>query len=144
MPDKSITRLMCGVKKQDGYLQPYMSPAVQGDYVRWEDHLEALGEAEKGCERVEREREDARKLEQEAVDQLRSLRLGLEAEIGRLRSEPVIPERWKIAKRLEALLDEAETAGEKCRACNHVHQGSDRCGAPIHPPTTECECVAKR
>jgi len=38
MPEKSITRLMCGVKKLNGYLQPYMSPAVQGEYVRWEEH----------------------------------------------------------------------------------------------------------
>jgi hypothetical protein len=47
----TIERYTCGVKRVDGYLQPYMPPAVRGDWVKYADHLEALGEAERKAEK---------------------------------------------------------------------------------------------
>ena len=70
----SIERYMCGVKKLDGYSQPYMSLAVQGEYVRHSDHLEALGEARKDRDDLEEDLADVLLLKRSLEDQLATLR----------------------------------------------------------------------
>jgi len=116
MSEKSITRLMCGVKKQHGYLQPYMSPAPQGRYVDWDDHLQALGEAEKRWREIKRGDEDRiwemDEWIQAAAQKLQTITAGVEAEIDRLRpiqAQSGVAE--ATADRLRQLLDQSETAG---------------------------------
>lgn len=103
-----------------------MSESVDGDFVRYED---------------------ARSLE----DQLATLRSEVAYVRGRLESYARALEGWNVGAEVEiatALREDArrlgKLGGSVCSACNHVHLGTEKCGAPIHPPTTTCECVAKR
>jgi hypothetical protein len=58
MPEeKSVERYMCGVKKLNGFSQPYMSPAVQGDWVRHQDHTLALSDKQVELDLMEEDRD---------------------------------------------------------------------------------------
>ena len=57
----AVQRLICGVKRVDGYLQPFMSPNPQGGYVSYEDYEETastLEELQEGLKQQIAELED--------------------------------------------------------------------------------------
>lgn len=143
MPGKSITRLSQPVFNVNHFTEesgpvPLISDE-SGDYVRFDDHLAALGEAEKerdefGDDFARRDEtarvayarlaaEEQHRLEVQracisANQSLQTLRLALEAEVERLRNWDVkaisaTQACDEIATRLQQLLDQpSETAGE--------------------------------
>lgn len=54
-----IERYVCGLKREFGYLQPYMSPAERGRWVRHEDHALIAGDLRIELQLAENAREAA-------------------------------------------------------------------------------------
>jgi hypothetical protein len=116
---KGIERFRCGVKKRHGYLQPYMAPAAQGGWVKYDDHLAVLGEATATSNAALVEAQAIRDTEQDraeaaeqqlnlarddfdrekvgrmaAEERLQGLREGLGAEVERLRKKAADDSAW--------------------------------------------------
>lgn len=86
-----IERYVCGLKREFGYLQPYMSPAERGRWVKYEDHALIAGDlrielqlaedarerAESRCEGLEAAISDTL-CDDEACSRCRFLRTALE------------------------------------------------------------------
>lgn len=122
MPDeKSITRYFPLIKKATDTFE--MLPAKTGEWVKCDDHLAALGEAE--AEKVAETRRAVRDAEavarqesvlREAAEQsLQTLRLGLEAEVERLGKEAARDEALGDEQYDDGALADATRAWARCQ-----------------------------